>query len=361
MIGRRTALFLTFVGLAACAGGGGGGSSVAPPAAATAAPSPVPSGAPSNLNSSPLTLAQPVDPRATPMAMAGDLHATAILANAKLGAVHMMGVLSGQTTTFSAQRAPRAVAYPEDMFYSGGSVISSAQIHPVYIQTIFDSCSTACWGNPGQTITDLAASTFLHIVDPFVGYTQANRYTLGSGVLWGLAPLPSHAGNPVIGQSDILLLLHYTSQSYGAGYNHLYEVFLPPNVDTCFDLTGICYSPDNPPTFAFCGYHSAVNYGNGPIIYSVIGYSDVPGCSVGSGPHASGGHNITDSMMRVMSHEVFEQITDPEPFSGWYNPFVGMEVGDACTQYVTTIPMNGPLYKTQPEYSNAYHACTNAP
>jgi hypothetical protein len=295
------------------------------------------------------------------MAMAGDLRATAILANAKLGAVHMMGVRSGEMTPLSTRRAPRGIAYPADMFYSGGPVISSAQIHPVYIQTIFDGCSTACWGNPGQTITDLAASNFLHIVDPFVGYSQANRYTLGSGVLWGLAPLPSHAGNPVIGQSDILLLLHYTSQSFGAGYNHLYEVFLPPNIDTCFDLTAICYSPDNPPTFAFCGYHSEVNYGNGPIVYSVIGYSDIPGCRVVNGPHASGGHDVTDSTMSVLSHEVFEQITDPEPHSGWFNFDYGLEIADACRNWGSTISMNGSLYTLQVEYSNAYHACTNAP
>ncbi|MEA2718144.1 MAG: hypothetical protein QOJ39_8, partial [Candidatus Eremiobacteraeota bacterium] len=44
-----------------------------------------------------------------------------------------------------------------------------------------------------------------------------------------------------------------------------------------------------------------------------------------------------------------------------YNKYFDLEVGDACRQYITTIPLNSQSYTLQPEYSNAYHACTNTP
>ncbi|MEA2721878.1 MAG: hypothetical protein QOJ39_3742, partial [Candidatus Eremiobacteraeota bacterium] len=287
---RRIGTFLLLTGMTACGGGGAGTSAVAPPVTAPAAtPAPVASSAPSNINSSPLTLAPPADPRVPPAAMTGDLTAGGVLANASLGAMHPVGLRTANGGPLSSRRAPRAVAYPDDMTYFGGTVISSAQIHPVYIQTFYDNCTTACWGNPAQIITDLGASSFLHVVDPYVGFSQNNRYTLGQGAMWSLAPLPSHSGNPVLGQSQILLLLYYTSYNFGTGYNHIYHVFLPPNVDTCFDLTATCYSPDNPSTFRFCGYHSSIDYGAGRIIYSVLGYADVPGCRPSNGVNASGG------------------------------------------------------------------------
>ena len=363
MISRHFIIVLGLLGLAACGGGGAGGASppVAPPApASTATPVPAASSAPANVNSSPLTFAKPVDPAAPPVAMSGDFNATSVLATAKLGAVHLMPV-QNLTAGSSKRRAPRSIYYPEDVPYNGGTVISSAQIHPVYVQTFWDNCSTACWGNPAQGIADLAASNFLHVVDPYVGFSQSNRYTLGQGSLWSLAPFPSHAGNPVIGQSEILLLLYYAAYNFGTGYNHIYHVFLPPNIDTCIDLTSSCYSPDHPSTFRFCGYHSSANFGSGPIIFSVLPYADVPACRITNGPNASGGHDLVDSTINVMSHETFEAITDPVPFTGWYSAYFDQEIGDICAQYWLPTTLNGTNYGLQAEYSNGYHACTNAP
>ena len=178
--------------------------------------------------------------------------------------------------------------------------------------------------------------------------------------MWNLAPFPS-GGNPVVGEGDILLLLYYTSYYFGTGYNHIYHVFLPPNIDTCWDRTATCYSPDNHSTFSFCGYHSSANFGSGPVIYSVLGYADVPGCRMINGPNASGGHDVVDSTMDIMSHETFEMITDPEFRHGWYSAYQDKEIGDLCRFLTLSTTLNGTPYLFQSEYSNGYHGCTNTP
>ncbi len=364
MILRRVIAIAALSTLAACGGGSGGGS--LPPAGGvptstpTASPSPVP--AANNIRSSPVNPATPVDPKLAPIRMTADMTAAAgALVNARLGAVHEIPLQTGTPTLASTRRAPRGVGYPADLSYFGGFVMGSAQIHPVYLDTNSQQCSQSCWGTPNQIITDLGASNFMHIVDPYVGSSASNRYTLGNGTIYGINAFPSGPGNPVVGQGTILGLLYNASLAFGTGYNHMYQFFLPPNTDTCFDLSARCYSPDNTSTFHFCGYHSSVDYGNGVIVYAVLPYADVRGCRTTGGPNSVNGDDLVDSTAWILSHEVFEAITDPDPFSGWNNTYFGNEIGDLCAGFYSDLPLNGTYYRIQLEYSNAYHACTNTP
>ena len=71
--------------------------------------------------------------------------------------------------------------------------------------------------------------------------------------------------------------------------------------DTCFDLTSVCYSPDNPPSFAFCGYHGSVTYSDiGHVLLSVEPFQNVDGCSVTT-PTPNGA--LVDSTANVLSIE----------------------------------------------------------
>jgi hypothetical protein len=74
----------------------------------------------------------------------------------------------------------------------------------------------------------------------------------------------------------------------------------------------------------------------------------------------------------VLSHELFETITDPDGASWLAIKSLdehGFEIGDVCQPFVNasrdflvpTFPINGKKYEVQMEYSNKYHGCTNIP
>jgi hypothetical protein len=153
------------------------------------------------------------------------------------------------------------------------------------------------------------------------------------------------------------------------GYGYQYHVFLPPGMDECFDSTyTICYSPDVLASFYFCAYHGSVDFPDGShVLYSVEPYQDVPGCAVSS-PVPNGA--LADSTNNVLSHELFETITDPDG-TGWWNSLdnglYGQEIGDECSFINATgfapslFKVNGKVYAAQPEYSNITHACSTSP
>ena len=134
-------------------------------------------------------------------------------------------------------------------------------------------------------------------------------------------------------------------------YGHLYHVMLPPNTDTCFDLSGRCYSPDKPSSMAFCGYHSSITFGGSHLIYTVEPYAAVPNCSYP-------GSSLTNATANVLSHEMFETITDPDG-QGWRRPNDSSEVADICRYYLYPDNLNGNTYVLQSEYSNLAHGCVN--
>ena len=46
-----------------------------------------------------------------------------------------------------------------------------------------------------------------------------------------------------------------------SGFGHIFHVFLVPEQNECFDSTySLCYSPDNPAAFVFCGYHNSADF-----------------------------------------------------------------------------------------------------
>ncbi len=255
------------------------------------------------------------------------------------------------------------------MGYHGGVIIGGAQQHAILVSTNYENCyvdpsaPSTCWGVPGTNQTDLGASAYLNsVLNQYTNLNQINRYTRGTQAFVTLNVLTSHPGirNPVIDESDLLLLAYNAASQLGFGYGHIYHIFLPPNTDTCFDQTAQCYSPDNPSSFTFCAYHSSVNFGNGKnIIYTVEPYQDVFGCGFTGGINTtSSGDDLIDSTMNALTHELFETISDPDVGTAWINP-AGDEIADICAGHFTTINMNGHNYTVQSMWSNAIHLCTN--
>jgi hypothetical protein len=260
--------------------------------------------------------------------------------------------------------------YSGDVIYEGGPVITFAESHAIYLQPQYGSqCTIAtCWGDPEGFLRDLGNSEFIHVLDQYVGLHDAKRYTVGFHATVNYAS----QATPLL-DSDILAFVHAVAVKSGAsGHGHIYDVFLPPGQDECLDSSfDACYSPDNPATFYFCGYHSNVEFPDiGDVLYVVIPYENVLGCQIQ--PGTSNGE-LVDSTDDVLSHETFESITDPDD-SGWKNHgtdyLVDAEIADECQFYmhvdgngyadVPTLLIGAHRYSVQLIYSNEQHACSSA-
>lgn len=260
-------------------------------------------------------------------------------------------------------KLPQPGFYPADLVNHGGPVVTAAEQNPVYFDC--PPGPTSCWGNPATFLTHLNNSAFIHLTDQYVGTNTNFRYPVGPSV-----KINQTLQTNVLGLNDILTILHAaaTKLSLQSGYGNIVHIFLPQGVDTCFDLTTICYSPDNPASFAFCAYHGSVVFNDiGHILFTVLPYQNVPGCQVAS-PSPNG--LLVDSTASVLSHETFETITDPDGDAWWSDVSLieqFAEIGDICepignsaAQFLDPVFLvGGKNYKIQLEYSNKFHGCTH--
>jgi hypothetical protein len=228
-----------------------------------------------------------------------------------------------------------------------------------------------CWGDPEGFLSDLGKSDFIHIVDQYTGSTAGNRYTVSTTHVM----INYHPNAAPFTDADMLAVVHAVALALGTpnGLSNEFHVFLPPGQDECFNLGyKVCYSPDDPKTFYFCAYHGSATFGDsvGHVLYSVEAFQGIGGgCASRSGtPNGQ----LVDSTNNILSHEVFETITDPDN-TGWRNMLnngiLFEEIGDECSFLTpnlvyfdpSDVTLNGKRYAVQPEYNNAQHACTTSP
>ena len=300
------------------------------------------------------------------------LHPSHVLAaNTPAGLAYKESLaLKGPTTT---PFPPGGRRYPGDLSYQGGPIVGQGQSHAIYIVFGGTICTpsniSVCWGSPEGFLQSLAGSNFIHVVDQYAERTDSNRYTNGAdaAVYFG--------GSVILGATlsdgDMLAAIHavVVQLGYPTGENDIYHVFIPPGVDECI-VSGVCYSPDVPRTFVFCGYHSSATFGDiGHVLYTVEPYENVNGCSV---PPGGPRGQLADSTNNILSHELFETITDPEGNAMWNtgdNGLYGEEIGDECSFIIfpstggayfnpSAFFISGVKYAVQPEYSNIGHSCT---
>ena len=263
----------------------------------------------------------------------------------------------------SSGALPTPGFYPADLSFHGGPVVRAAENNPVYFDC--PAGPKACWGDPATFLKDLNHSVFVHLADQYIGSTATLRYPVGNSV-----SINQTLQTNVLGQNEILAIVHAAAAKLSVqnSYSNIFHVFLPQGIDTCFDLTSICYSPDNPSSFFFCAYHGAVWFADiGHILFTVEPYQNVPGCQTAT-PTPNG--VLVDSTASVLSHEFFETITDPDLDAWWSEASLiewGAEIGDICEPIVNSSAqfldpvflINGKNYKVQLEYSNKFHACTH--
>ena len=326
-----------------------------------------------------------------PAAPTSDIHdtATTSFATAKIGtpidehAEHSYaGGLPRSAQSRSGRRSPSDVAVnsPLDLSYFSGPVLGSVVSRNIFVN-YNQATRTALNFDPGKFLADLGNDDFIELIyqyltGPGVVTTTplSGRYTKGTGADVTLAFGPPQPGdtNPYFGQYDILNLVYAAGNTPGLGNAtdaNIYHVFLPPNVDTCFESapgvsTGSCYSPDNFSTFAFCAYHGTFRVGTKRYLYTVEPNQDTSGCrnAVGNGRtlpnRASPTVDPADPGYSTLSHELFETITDPH-LNAWFNGLFGLEIGDLCT-FDNFVTVNGHQYVLQSEYSDVNHACVSA-
>ncbi len=282
---------------------------------------------------------------------------------------HALGVKGRPTGSRSIVRSGSGLRYPGDLQYHGGHTLTSTQQHSIYVYGSTGCATVAtCWGNPDGFLKDLGKSDLMHLTDQYTHKTSNGRYTVGVAYH---AAAPTPLTTPLT-DTDMQGVVHKAAVlGKQSGYGHMYNVYLAPGIDVCFDSDQTdCYSPDNPDVWTFCAYHASVDFADiGHIIYSVEPYQNNDGCSVQ--PSAPNGI-LADSTYSTLSHEVFEAITDPDADSGWLNSannsLSGEEIADECQFLVnigsksyfdaSSVKLNGHSYATQPEYSNKSHACT---
>jgi hypothetical protein len=149
-----------------------------------------------------------------------------------------------------------------------------------------------------------------------------------------------------------------TANGWTPGGTHLFFIFLPADVNTCFDRT-----PSNPKAAcasnAFCAYHDS----SSSLIFAVEPFNASFGCHAGTQGYPNGAE--IDQSVNTVSHEQIEAITDPnQSNNAWYSSSQD-EIGDLCAwsfgaplgttgagqSYNQVI--NGHDYSLQLEYSNA--------
>jgi hypothetical protein len=158
---------------------------------------------------------------------------------------------------------------------------------------------------------------------------------------------------------------------------HIYVLFLPKHVETCFYAgstatkgNNIC-TVNHHSTLGYCGYHSMAPDG---MVYANLSFPIYHGSlstvlyTCGSDSRSTFGAVQTpngdpdaDTEVSPTSHEIMESITDPDTATGWYDQ-IGYENGDECA-YVYGTPqgtagqfynqvINGDRFLTQEEFSN---------
>ncbi len=261
------------------------------------------------------------------------------------------------------------VGYPLDMTCqtTACTTMPGTTAFNIYVTTDGKTCAKGetCWGKPEEFLKGLAGSALSNLITQYTK-SPGKKYTYGGSITVHL-PFNTQYSNTFYNYQLFSVLVAAATHFQKLGLNYEYHLFLPPGIDTCFDQTGECYSPDNTSAFAFCAYHSAVMFNGSPVIYSVepyqgatvkIGKAKYYACQAATYPHGS----LDSATASTLSHESFESWSDPLPNSAWFNAAYGEEIGDVCAyRYLTTQKYGKNTFSVQEEYSNTYHGCADKP
>ena len=219
---------------------------------------------------------------------------------------------------------------------------------------------------PGVHLTDL-----VHVTAPIIdsGPFPTSDCTPDIGKIYNDSTRYTHCFSDTVIQTEVARVI--STQSLPIDRAHLYPIFLPKGVESCFDhndgaLLGTC-TANYKGTSGYCAYHSSI--AGSPTLYAVMPYPvwDSPTGLVCNGSDQFPNANPAgDVIVSSYSHEVAEAISDPfgvnPPGVGWRDSS-NMEIGDLCAYSYGAVfgsngaeynqTMNGAHYFIQSEFSNA--------
>jgi hypothetical protein len=268
---------------------------------------------------------------------------------------------SGPVTAFTGGGGPPPMFDPAEVSNpNGGRVISSATQYNIYLGCGIGKAGS-CWGNPAKFESDLNNSDFIKVLDQYAGSSAAKRYPVSSSYCDGT---PS---GTLLYDSDIVAWLTSCYRHLGShgGPNYIYNIFLASGIDVCqlfVDTGEVCYAPySTEHAHLMCGYHSHTMINSYPVYYTVVPYQAVKRCY-------GEGSDITNATANVLSHEIFELVSDPE-LTAWLTRHFLLdspatrgpyEIGDLCAWELFNVNVGGTTYKIQQEYSNKFGACATS-
>ncbi|GAC1596793.1 MAG: hypothetical protein NVS3B28_28450 [Candidatus Velthaea sp.] len=272
--------------------------------------------------------------------------AQAVIRKVSNATAHYAPVVGGKPRLLQlGSRKPLTVAAGNDLLFYGGPTQTGGAEYNILVNCADESC----WGGKiSQFQNDLFSSTMLGLL---------NQYGAGGSYRTGGNYSVRYDTSVTLQDADIFNIIHSVVTTYGlpTGYGAQYHVFLGQGVQQCSTSAGGCYG------IQYCAYHGSNDYTDiGHVLYSTEPYQNIPGCQV---PAGSPQGQVADSTASVLSHEMFETMTDPDVavnVLAWYNPTFG-EIGDLCAPAngvpVGNVGLGPDLWEIQPEYSNALHDC----
>ena len=219
------------------------------------------------------------------------------------------------------------------LLYKGGLMITDLKVYIIFWGPSF----TGVLNNLAIQIIGFF-KTILNgaLMDQLAEYNTAN-YQVGKGTYLDSAIDPTPCP-PVLSDAEIQARLKFwLDHKVGLpepDQHTLYFIYLESGVQVTMGGESSCTN--------FCGYHS--NIGDSTF-YAVIPYPDCAGCL--------GNNNVFDAITGTSSHELCEAITDPIPYTGWYDDNNNMEIGDICGWQFKKV--DG--YNVQLEWSNQNNSC----
>ncbi len=237
-----------------------------------------------------------------------------------------------------------------DLTNNGGPVVTGATVYNILV----NGSDESSWGGQiSQFENDLFGSGMINILDQYIGQSATGAFSNGGDVT------VTYNTSSQLADQDIYNIVHQVAQTYGGGYNAVYNVFLQNGVQQCSQSAGGCYAQQ------YCAYHGNTDFSDvGHVLYTVEPYQNIPGCQVSNQPSPNG--VLADSTASTLSHETFETITDPDVPNNvaWYNQNGG-EIGDLCAPAAGVptgnVTLGADTWEIQMEYDNNISDCSYTP
>ncbi|HEX3842322.1 MAG TPA: hypothetical protein VHU85_16135, partial [Acidimicrobiales bacterium] len=286
----------------------------------------------------------------------------------------MMGV-SATITVTPIYWAPAGFSYPSNYQSLTNQFVTDVAHDSASMTNVFSNLTQYTNTSSGHIQYNIAAAPLINDTD---AYPSSGGCTHDTGAVY------SDGSGYSACLTDAQIQTELAAHSFTSDFSHLYLVFLPKGVESCFTNNnntqggsgqGCTISAQGG---AFCGYHGDFGNSASPTIYADLPYAieDNPATgstcssdggrfqgSVSVGNQTPNGNLDADTVLSVTSHEMNEAITDPE-LNAWFDA-AGNEVGDDCAYIYgdsstfggssggeSNQTINGHTYFIQEEFSN---------